>query len=149
MAPEEKLSAKVSTAASEVASDIGSFIRSQRETAQVSVRQLAERTAKFTKEIAGKIETVQQGAARAVQSMQQGEAVVIEGVAQFGNVSTALQAVTERIDHDAAIKFPERRDCAVLALVESLRSAMLSFWPVLCLKRHVIGVNVLFKAQWS
>ncbi|MDT5143535.1 MAG: hypothetical protein QOI79_2898, partial [Mycobacterium sp.] len=37
--PEEKLSAKVSTAAS----DIGSFIRSQRETAQVSVRQLAER----------------------------------------------------------------------------------------------------------
>src|SRR6202022_2208215 len=34
-----KLSAKVSTAAS----DIGSFIRSQRETAQVSVRQLAER----------------------------------------------------------------------------------------------------------
>jgi transcriptional regulator with XRE-family HTH domain len=39
MAPEEKLSAKVSTAAS----DIGSFIRAQRETAQVSVRQLAER----------------------------------------------------------------------------------------------------------
>jgi transcriptional regulator with XRE-family HTH domain len=39
MAPEEKLSAKVTTAAS----DIGSFIRSQRETAQVSVRQLAER----------------------------------------------------------------------------------------------------------
>ena len=43
MAPEEKLSAKVSTAASEVASDIGSFIRTQRENAQVSVRQLAER----------------------------------------------------------------------------------------------------------
>jgi len=43
MAPEETLSAKVSTAASEVASDIGSFIRSQRENAQVSVRQLAER----------------------------------------------------------------------------------------------------------
>jgi transcriptional regulator with XRE-family HTH domain len=39
MAPEEKLSAKVTTAAS----DIGSFIRSQRESAQVSVRQLAER----------------------------------------------------------------------------------------------------------
>ena len=39
MAPEEKLSAKVTTAAS----DIGAFIRSQRETAQVSVRQLAER----------------------------------------------------------------------------------------------------------
>ena len=40
MAPEEKLSAKVSTAAS----DIGSFIRSQRENAQVSVRQLAQRS---------------------------------------------------------------------------------------------------------
>jgi transcriptional regulator with XRE-family HTH domain len=39
MPPEEKLSAKVSSAAS----DIGSFIRAQRETAQVSVRQLAER----------------------------------------------------------------------------------------------------------
>ena len=43
MPPEEKLSAKVSTAASDMASDIGSFIRTQRETAQVSVRQLAER----------------------------------------------------------------------------------------------------------
>lgn len=47
MAPEEKLSAKVTTAASDMASDlasdIGSFIRSQRETAQVSIRQLAER----------------------------------------------------------------------------------------------------------
>ncbi len=43
MTSEETLSAKVSTAASEVASDIGSFIRSQREIAQVSVRQLAER----------------------------------------------------------------------------------------------------------
>jgi len=44
VAPEEKLSAKVSNAASEVASDIGSFIRSQRELAQVSVRQLAEKS---------------------------------------------------------------------------------------------------------
>ncbi|OIN80295.1 helix-turn-helix domain-containing protein [Mycobacterium malmoense] len=40
MAPEEKLSEKVSSAAS----DIGSFIRTQRENAQVSVRQLAERS---------------------------------------------------------------------------------------------------------
>jgi transcriptional regulator with XRE-family HTH domain len=40
MSPEEKLSAKVSTAAS----DIGSFIRDLRENAQVSVRQLAERS---------------------------------------------------------------------------------------------------------
>ena len=39
MPPEEKLSAKVTTAAS----DIGAFIRSQRETAQVSVRPLGER----------------------------------------------------------------------------------------------------------
>jgi len=37
---EEKLADKVSTAAS----DIGAFIRSQRETAHVSVRQLAERS---------------------------------------------------------------------------------------------------------
>jgi transcriptional regulator with XRE-family HTH domain len=44
VAPEETLSAKVSNAASEVASDIGSFIRSQRELAQVSVRQLAEKS---------------------------------------------------------------------------------------------------------
>ncbi|SPM38849.1 Transcriptional regulator, contains XRE-family HTH domain [Mycobacterium numidiamassiliense] len=43
MPPEEKLSAKVSTAASDMASDIGTFIRTQRENAQVSVRQLAER----------------------------------------------------------------------------------------------------------
>jgi transcriptional regulator with XRE-family HTH domain len=43
MPPEEKLSAKVSSAASDMASDIGSFIRTQRENAQVSVRQLAER----------------------------------------------------------------------------------------------------------
>jgi transcriptional regulator with XRE-family HTH domain len=40
MPPEEKLSVKVSTAAS----DIGSFIRDLRENAQVSVRQLAERS---------------------------------------------------------------------------------------------------------
>jgi len=44
MPSEEKLSAKVSTAASDMASDIGSFIRSQRENAHVSVRQLAERS---------------------------------------------------------------------------------------------------------
>ena len=44
MAPEEKLSVKVSTAASDMASDIGSFIRDLRENAQVSVRQLAERS---------------------------------------------------------------------------------------------------------
>jgi len=44
MPPEEKLSAKVTSAASDMASDIGSFIRSQRELAQVSVRQLAEKS---------------------------------------------------------------------------------------------------------
>ncbi len=44
MTSEEKLSTKVSSAASDMASDIGSFIRSQRELAQVSVRQLAEKS---------------------------------------------------------------------------------------------------------
>ena len=44
MPPEEKLSAKVTNVASDMASDIGSFIRSQRELAQVSVRQLAEKS---------------------------------------------------------------------------------------------------------
>ncbi len=43
MPPEEKLGAKVSAVSSK-ASDIGSFIRTQRETAHVSVRQLAERS---------------------------------------------------------------------------------------------------------
>jgi methyl-accepting chemotaxis protein len=62
------------------------------------VRVLAERTAKFTKEIADKVETVQQGASRAVQSMQQGESVVSEGVSQFNQVSAALEAITERIE---------------------------------------------------
>lgn len=44
MPPEEKLSAKVTIAASDMASDLGSFIRDLRENAQVSVRQLAERS---------------------------------------------------------------------------------------------------------
>ncbi|KZS68614.1 XRE family transcriptional regulator [Mycobacterium kansasii] len=43
MPPEEKFGAKVSSVTSR-ASDIGSFIRTQRETAQVSMRQLAERS---------------------------------------------------------------------------------------------------------
>jgi methyl-accepting chemotaxis protein len=62
------------------------------------VRQLAERTAKFTHEIAGKVDSVQQGAGRAVKSMQQGEAVVNEGVSQFNKVGTALEEIVERID---------------------------------------------------
>ncbi|BBZ46007.1 helix-turn-helix domain-containing protein [Mycobacterium parmense] len=44
MPSEEKLSTKVSSAASDMASDVGSFIRSLRENAHVSVRQLAERS---------------------------------------------------------------------------------------------------------
>jgi len=43
MSPEENLGTKVSTVTAR-ASDIGSFIRTQRETAQVSMRQLAERS---------------------------------------------------------------------------------------------------------
>lgn len=61
------------------------------------VRVLAERTAKFTKEIAHKIEAVQQGAGRAVLSMREGETVVSEGVSQFNRVSSALEAITERV----------------------------------------------------
>ncbi|QNI05524.1 helix-turn-helix transcriptional regulator [Mycobacterium kubicae] len=46
MTPEDKPGTKVSTVSSvsSKASDIGSFIRTQRETAQVSMRQLAERS---------------------------------------------------------------------------------------------------------
>jgi methyl-accepting chemotaxis protein len=62
------------------------------------VRQLAERTAKFTKEIAEKIKSVQQRADRAVQSMQQGETVVCDGMSQFNQVSEALEAITQRIE---------------------------------------------------
>ena len=62
------------------------------------VRQLAERTAKFTKEIAEKIESVQEGAGRAVQSMVQGESVVSEGVSQFNQVGDALDAILGRIE---------------------------------------------------
>lgn len=62
------------------------------------VRQLAERTGKFTKEIAVKIQTVQRGAERAVQSMQQGEDVVNEGVRKFGEVSQSLEVILERIE---------------------------------------------------
>jgi transcriptional regulator with XRE-family HTH domain len=46
MSPEDKTDAEVSAVSTKAskASDIGSFIRTQRETAQVSVRQLAERS---------------------------------------------------------------------------------------------------------
>lgn len=62
------------------------------------VRQLAERTATFTKEIAGKIKSVQEGADRAVLSMGQSKTVVSEGVQQFSEVSTALEAIMQRIE---------------------------------------------------
>jgi methyl-accepting chemotaxis protein len=62
------------------------------------VRQLAERTAKFTNEIADKVNSVQQGAERAVRSMQQGETVVNEGVRQFDEVAGALETIVQRIE---------------------------------------------------
>lgn len=62
------------------------------------VRQLAERTATFTKEIAVKVGTVQQGATRAVESMEQGETVVAEGMRKFNLVSDALQSIMLRIE---------------------------------------------------
>lgn len=62
------------------------------------VRVLAERTGKFTKEIASKIDSVQQGAARAVQSMKQGENVVNQGVSQFNQVSESLEAILLKIE---------------------------------------------------
>jgi len=61
------------------------------------VRQLSERTAKFTQEIVAKIESVQLGADRAVQSMRDGVVVVGEGVSQFNQVSESLDAITQRI----------------------------------------------------
>lgn len=62
------------------------------------VRQLAERTARFTGEIASKIESVQQGATRAVTSMQAGEQVVNEGIQQFQQVATALHSIAHKIE---------------------------------------------------
>jgi len=62
------------------------------------VRVLAERTAKFTKEIASKIDSVQHGATRAVQSMRQGESVVNQGVIQFNQVTASLEAILQKIE---------------------------------------------------
>jgi methyl-accepting chemotaxis protein len=62
------------------------------------VRQLAERTASFTKEISGKVASVQDGAVRAVESMQQGEAVVQDGVARFQEVIESLAVILQRIE---------------------------------------------------
>ncbi len=62
------------------------------------VRVLAERTTKFTEEIAAKVRSVQEGAVCAVESMRQGEAVVSDGVGQFNRVSSALDAITQRVE---------------------------------------------------
>jgi methyl-accepting chemotaxis protein len=45
-----------------------------------------------------KVESVQQGASRAVSSMQQGETVVTEGVNQFNQVSESLETIMLRIE---------------------------------------------------
>ena len=63
------------------------------------VRQLAERTGKFTKEIAVKVQAVQNGSERAVNSMQEGEEVVNRGVDQFTQVTSALDAIMDRIEN--------------------------------------------------
>jgi methyl-accepting chemotaxis protein len=83
------------------------------------VRVLAERTAKFTKEIAEKIESVQQGAGRAVISMQQGETVVSEGVSQFNQVGGALEAITARVE-------AAQRGIAMIATATTQQSAATS-----------------------
>jgi methyl-accepting chemotaxis protein len=62
------------------------------------VRQLAERTGSFTKDIAVKVESVQQGAQRAIESMQRGEAEVENGVSQFDRVSGTLDDIVQRIE---------------------------------------------------
>ncbi|HWT65812.1 MAG TPA: methyl-accepting chemotaxis protein [Terracidiphilus sp.] len=62
------------------------------------VRQLAERTATFTREIAVKIGSVQQGADRAVHSMEAGEEVVAEGVRRFELLSASLDSIVQRIE---------------------------------------------------
>jgi len=62
------------------------------------VRELAERTTRFTGDIAAKIQSVQLGAERAVSSMHQGEQVVAEGVEQFHLVASALDSITQRIE---------------------------------------------------
>ncbi|MGB6723555.1 MAG: methyl-accepting chemotaxis protein, partial [Terracidiphilus sp.] len=62
------------------------------------VRQLAERTARFTKEIAEKIEAVQKGASCAVDSMREGEAVVDEGMGKFVEVNQALEKIAGKIE---------------------------------------------------
>lgn len=62
------------------------------------VRQLAERTATFTKEIAVEIQSVQEGAGRAVQSMEMGQEVVAEGVHKFNLVSETLEIIVQRIE---------------------------------------------------
>lgn len=80
------------------------------------VRQLAERTTNFTNEIAGKIESVQQGASRAVASMNQGESVVNEGVQQFNKVSDSLEVILQRIE-------AAQRGIAMIATATTQQSA--------------------------
>lgn len=80
------------------------------------VRVLAERTGKFTKEIVDKIESVRQGASRAVQSMRDGETVVSEGVSQFNRVSRTLEAITQRAE-------AARQGIALIATATTQQSA--------------------------
>jgi methyl-accepting chemotaxis protein len=93
------------------------------------VRQLAERTSKFTKEIAQKIESMQHVAGRAVTSMQEGESVVGDGVRKFNDVGQALEVIMHRIE-------ATQQGIAIIATASTQQSAATSE-----LTEHIHGIS--------